>query len=97
MPTPDMDTESEAAVVIDPVEEALAQQQVLWKRDIAELDETIAMEEARLKRMRASRETLIAKIAKIEDHLGENFEGWDVRLAERSGDEPKKEKGKRGG
>lgn len=92
MATPDSD---ESTVVIDPVEEALAGQHELWREHVKDIDASIEQEEAHLKRLRASREEKLKKIAAVKDHLDGNFDGWDIRLAERSG-EPRKEKAKRG-
>lgn len=88
-------SEPEAAVIIDPVEEALADQFALWGDSIVSLEKSIATEEDHLSRLKSSRDDKREKRAAIKQHLDDNFEGWDVRLADRSelqapaADEPK--------
>lgn len=79
--------EAAPKVVVDPIEEALAQQMATWEADVATLTERIAGEQALLKRMQASQDELGIKIGKVKSHLDEQYEGWDVRAAERAASE----------
>lgn len=76
MPDPE-----QTPIVVDPIEEALANQVEILGLELNDLDERIASEEAMLSRMRASAKSFRAKSDAIRAHLDENFEGWEHRLS----------------
>ena len=74
--------DEEPGIVIDPIEAALAARYEQLGGDIKSIEDSIARDEAKIKRLRESAKRIESDRGVIKEHLDDNYQGWDIRQAE---------------